>query len=146
MKGEGFLTKNISGFTRLLESVVSTDNLCRAPGLLQGLDPRVKIVTFVLFIITVGLARSLWPLAVMFILILVFSTLSKVPLGFFLKRVFLFIPIFAAVIAIPALFITPGSPLATIAGKVIITEQGPEPPGYYSLESLIHCLSVYFLF
>lgn len=129
MKGEGFLTKNISSFTHILESVISTENLCRASGLLQGLDPRVKVATFVLFIVTVGLARSLWPLAIMFVLILALSSLSKVPLGFFLKRVFLFIPIFTAVIAIPALFITPGSPLVTIAGKVIITEQGARTAG-----------------
>jgi cobalt/nickel transport system permease protein len=129
VKGEGFLTRNISTFTHILESVLSTESLCRAPGLLQGLDPRVKVVTFVLFIVTVGLAWSLWPLAIMFALILVLSSLSKVPLGFFLKRVFFFIPIFAAVIAIPALFITPGSPLVTVAGKVIITEQGARTAG-----------------
>ena len=129
MKGEGFLTKNISSFTHTLESVISTEDLCRAPGLLQRLDPRVKVVTFALFIVTVGLARSFWPLAIIFALILALSALSKVPLGFFLKRVFLFIPIFTAVIAIPALFITPGLPLVALAGKVIITEQGARTAG-----------------
>jgi cobalt/nickel transport system permease protein len=129
VKGEGFLTKNISGFTRVLESVVSTESLSRAPGLLQCLDPRIKVVTFVFFIVTVGLAHSLWSLLVIFGLILVFSTLSKVPLGFFLKRVFFFIPIFAAVIAIPALFITPGSALITLGHKVIITEPGARTAG-----------------
>ncbi|MGD0794711.1 MAG: cobalt ECF transporter T component CbiQ [Dehalococcoidales bacterium] len=129
MKGEGFLTKNISSFTHLLESVISTENLCRAQGLLQGLDPRVKVVTLVLFIVIVGLARSLSILAIIFILVLTLSFLSKVSLVFFLKRVFLFIPIFAAVIAIPALFITPGLPLVTIVGKVIITEQGARTAG-----------------
>ncbi len=129
MKGEGFLTKNISSFTRTLESVVSAEDLCRAPGLLQSLDPRVKVVTFVLFIVTVGLARSLAILGTIFSLILIFSFLSKVSLGFFLKRVLLFIPIFTAVIALPALFITRGEPLIAVAGKVIITEQGARTAG-----------------
>lgn len=129
MKGEGFLTKNISSFTRTLESVILAEDLCHAPGLLQSLDSRVKVVTFVLFIVTVGLARSLAILGTIFVLILIFSFLSKVSLRFFLKRVLLFIPIFTAVITLPALFITPGEPLIAVAGKVIITEQGARTAG-----------------
>lgn len=124
MKSEDFLTRNISSFTRALESVVVTEDLCYAPGILQKLDPRGKLSTFVLFIVITGLARSLWILAIIFALILALSFLSRVPLGFFLKRILLFIPIFTAVIAIPALFITPGKPLIDLAGKIIITEQG----------------------
>ena len=131
MKGGSFLTGNISSFTQALESIVVTEDLCRAPGLLQGLDPRVKVITLVLFIILVGLAQSL-P-----VLILIFacshfyaSLLSKVPRVLFLKRLFIFIPIFTAVIAIPALFITPGVPLLSLAGKTIITEQGARTAGF----------------
>jgi cobalt/nickel transport system permease protein len=45
-------------------------------------------------------------------------------LSFFLKRVLLFIPLFTAVIAIPALFTTPGNPLWHIGPHVSITQQG----------------------
>ncbi len=123
MKSRDFLSKNIAGITNALESVILTEDLCRAPGLLQSLDPRIKVSTFVLFIVTVGLARSIWPLVIMLAVILAFALLSKVPLGVFLKRTLIFIPIFTALIAIPALFITPGEPLATL-GKLTITEQG----------------------
>jgi len=43
--------------------------------------------------------------------------------------VLIFIPIFTALIAIPALFITPGLPLVVIGSKVIITEQGARTAG-----------------
>ncbi len=129
MKGEGFLTRNISSFTHALESIISTEALCRAPGLLQGLDPRVKVATFVLFIVMVGLAQSLSILAIIFVLSLTLSFLSKVSLVFFLKRVLIFTPIFTAVIALPALFITPGVPLVALAGKIVITEQGARTAG-----------------
>lgn len=129
MKDESFLTKNISSFTHALESVIATEDMCRTPGLLQSLDPRVKVATFVLFIVMVGLARSLSILAIIFVLILTLSFLSKVSLAFFLRRVLIFIPIFTAVIALPALFITPGSPLVALAGKIIITEQGAHTAG-----------------
>ena len=129
MKSDDFLSKNISNITHLLESVMSAEDLCRAPGLLQGLDARVKVATVVLFIVVVGLARSLPILGGIFALILVFVVLSKIPLGIFLKRILIFIPIFTAVIAIPALFVTPGAPLVTAGSKVIITEQGARTAG-----------------
>jgi len=129
VKSKDFLSKNIYSITNALESVILTEDLCQTSGLLQSLDPRIKVSTFVLFIVTVGLARSIWPLAIMLAVILAISFLSKVPLGFFLKRVLIFIPIFTALIAIPALFITPGDPLVTSAGKVIITEQGARTAG-----------------
>jgi cobalt/nickel transport system permease protein len=49
MRGESFLSKNISHITQALESVLFSEDLGRAPGLLQGLDARVKVVTFLLF-------------------------------------------------------------------------------------------------
>jgi cobalt/nickel transport system permease protein len=129
VKREDFLSRNISNITHALESVMSAEDLCRAPGLLQGLDPRVKVATVVLFIVVVGLARSLPMLAGVFVLVLVFGLLSRIPLGIFLKRILIFIPIFTAVIAIPALFVTPGEPLVTAGSKVIITEQGARTAG-----------------
>lgn len=128
MKAGGFLVKSISSFTHTLESVIINEGLSRAQGLLQGLDPRIKVLTFLLFIVIVALARSLSILAIIFILILALSFLSRVPLGFFLKRVLIFIPM-TAVIAIPALFITQGEPMVHLAGKIIITEQGVRTAG-----------------
>jgi len=136
MKGESFLANNISHITQALESVLFSEDLGRAPGLLQGLDARMKVVTFLLFIVIVSLTRSLPILGCIFFMVLVISLLSKVPLGFFLKRVLLFIPIFTAVIAIPALFITPGDALATVGSKVIITEQGARTAGFLVLRVL----------
>lgn len=130
MRGDGFLTGNISGFTQALESIVVTEDLCRAPGLFQGLDPRVKVITLLFFIILVGLARDLRILLLIFILAFLCIMLSKVPQVVFLKRLFIFIPIFTAVIAIPALFITPGDPLLSLAGKTVITQQGARTAGF----------------
>jgi len=129
VKGEGFLSKNISGFAHTLESVILNEELSHIQGLLQSLDPRVKVITFVLFIVITGLARSITVLVVIFFLILIMTALSKISLTFFLKRVLIFIPIFTAIIAIPALFITPGTSLVTIGSKIIITEQGARTAG-----------------
>jgi cobalt/nickel transport system permease protein len=129
MTGGGFLARNIAGFTQALESVVVTEDLCHAPGLMQGLDPRIKVVTLMLFIILVGLAQDFTLLIAIFILALLLVLLSKIPIALYLKRLLIFIPIFTAVIAIPALFITPGTPLLSIAGKAVITAQGAHTAG-----------------
>jgi cobalt/nickel transport system permease protein len=123
-RSEGFLSRSISGFTHTLESMILTEDLCCSPGLLQTFDPRIKILTFAGFLVVVALARNVWILVIVLALVVVLTLLSRIPLSFFLKRVLLFIPIFTALIAIPALFITPGQPLVSFGSQVAITEQG----------------------
>ena len=133
LKGDDFLTKSISGFSRVLESVVTTEDISRASGLLQSLDPRVKLVSFLLFIVGVSLVHSLPVLGGIFVLIILLSLTSKISPGFFLKRVLIFVPIFTLVIAIPALFLTHGQPLVHIFGKIVITRQGALSAGFLLL-------------
>lgn len=132
MNQEGFLTKNIAGLTSALESVMLNDELARTQGLLQSLDPRVKLFTFVLLIVIVGLAQSIWILGIILALVIALEILAKFPPWFFIKRVLLFLP-FTAVIALPALFITPGVPLFQIGSRVIITAQGAHTAGFLLL-------------
>jgi len=73
-------------------------------------------------------------LGIIFVLIMILSSFSRIAPGYFLKRILLFIPIFTLVIAVPALFITPGAPLVDIGGRVIITEQGARTRDCCSLE------------
>ncbi|MGA9048545.1 MAG: cobalt ECF transporter T component CbiQ [Dehalococcoidia bacterium] len=129
MTDGGFLARNIAGFTKTLESVLVTENLSRIPGIMQGMDPRVKVATVLLYIILVGLAQDFPLLIVIFILALILVVLSKIPVALYFSRLFIFIPIFTAVIAVPALFITPGVPLVYVAGKSIITVQGARTAG-----------------
>jgi cobalt ECF transporter T component CbiQ len=133
LQGDDFLTKSISGFSRVLESVVTTEDISHAPGLLQSLDPRVKLVSFLVFIVGVSLVHSLPVLGGIFVLIILLSLASKISPGFFLKRVLIFVPVFTLVIAIPALFLTHGQPLVHILGKIVITRQGALSAGFLLL-------------
>jgi cobalt/nickel transport system permease protein len=129
VRGEGFLAGNISGFASALESVILNEESLRRPGLLQKLDPRVKLFICLLSIAIVGLARSFWILGILFAIILALDLMAKLPLGFFVKRVFLFVP-FTAAVAVPALFITPGNATVNLLGKVVITAQGLHTAGF----------------
>jgi cobalt ECF transporter T component CbiQ len=121
---EGFISKNIESLSRALESAMTADDRCRAGGLLQGLDPRVKLASFVLFVIAAGLLRNLALLAALFVAVLLLVKLSRISLSFFVRRVLLFIPLFTAVIAVPSLFMTPGTAVWQIAGHLSITNSG----------------------
>ncbi|MFH1484671.1 MAG: cobalt ECF transporter T component CbiQ, partial [Chloroflexota bacterium] len=105
-------------------------------GLLQSLDPRTKLVTFLLLILTASLATNWETLAFLCLAASALAVLSHTPLGQFLKRVWLFVPLFTGIVAFPAVFsvVTPGEPLLTLVGtqgllvlntwELSITEQG----------------------
>jgi cobalt/nickel transport system permease protein len=123
-KNGSFLSKNIESLSGALESAMTADDRSRAAGFLQGLDPRVKITGFVLFIIAAGLLQHLVLLGVLFGVVLLLAFFSKVPLLFFIRRVLLFIPLFTAVIAVPALFTTPGTALLHIGSHLSVSNSG----------------------
>jgi cobalt/nickel transport system permease protein len=122
--GEGFLSRNIASLSGALESAMTADDASRLPGFLQGLDPRVKVAGFVLFVVTAGLLRNLPLLGVLFAGALLLVYFSKISLSFFLKRVLLFIPLFTAVIALPALFTTPGTVLWHVGAHLSVSREG----------------------
>jgi len=124
MRSEGFLSRNIAGLSQALESAIAADDLSRKQGLLQSLDPRAKVAGFLLMVVTAGLLHDLALLGALFVIVLLLVFLSRISVSFFLKRVLLFIPLFTAVIAVPALFTTPGTPLWHIGAHVSVTEQG----------------------
>lgn len=113
----GVLERTLANITGSLEATLFAEELTRQKGLLQGLDPRVKIVTFLALLLAVGLSRSLAIIAGLYVLALVLAWRSAVPLGFFVKRVWLFMPFFTGIVAVPAIFsfITPGTAVFTLA-------------------------------
>ena len=105
-----FLEKTLWGIASMLQESVFSETYASAPGLLQGLDPRVKFATLLLFLIVTSLVHSIPGLVGIYLFTLLLANLSHIGLPFFIKRVWLFIPLFAGVMALPALFnvITPG--------------------------------------
>jgi cobalt/nickel transport system permease protein len=82
-----------------------------------------------LFVIQVLLTKQIVVLLCLYTASLLLACLSKIRLGFFLKRTWIFIPLFSLFIALPAIFsiFTPGETLTIwkIAGlKLIVTRQG----------------------
>src|SRR5208283_929021 len=96
-KKKGFVQKAISDIFTFFEECLVNDSIARRKGLLQSLDPRVKLVSMVVLIFAVAMTHDIRLLAIVYGLTLVFAYLSKVEIVFFLKRVWVFIPIFAGI-------------------------------------------------
>lgn len=120
-----FVARTIVGVTEAIERTVYTEEHARRPGLLQRADPRVKVVLFALAVLTVGLARTLPVLLALYVAIVGLGLWSGFSPGFFVKRVLLGIPLFAGIVAVPALFLIGGAPLVRIplgVGQLTISD------------------------
>jgi cobalt/nickel transport system permease protein len=114
---KGFVGKTIDGIFNFLQEAFISESFSRRSGLLQSLDPRAKLVSILAVIFAVSLVGDLRLLIFVYLLTLLFSHLSKIDVLFFIKRVWLFIPIFAGIIAVPMIFniFFPGDPLVQLA-------------------------------
>lgn len=122
--------KTLLGTSTVVRQALFADDVARERGLLQALDVRVKILTIVALLVTTAFARSIPMLIVLYALTLVLAVASRLSLWFFLKRVWLFVPLFTAVVVLPATLnvVTPGTvviPLGTWFGHPIgVTSEG----------------------
>lgn len=125
-----FVEKTLRGGAGVLRQVMFSDDTSARGGLLQRIDPRVKVLTMVGLLLAAGFVHSSIVLAGFYALTLVAATASGLPLGFFIKRVWLFVPIFTGIVVLPATLsiVTSGHvivPLWTWDGTVEgITTQG----------------------
>jgi cobalt/nickel transport system permease protein len=119
-----FLEKNLANISHTLEQTLFAEKIAQKDGLLQRRDARIKVLALILFLVAVGLSHSLLIILGLYILLLGLAWVSAVPMGFFIKRVWLFMPFFTGIVAIPALFITPGPALAHLPLGLVITQTG----------------------
>jgi len=117
------------GAISFLKGSAFSDEYASKDGFLQSIDPRIKLVTFGVFLLATLFTKSITVAACLYILCLGLTWCSKISMGFFLKRTWIFIPLFSLFIAIPALFsiFSPGEALVSFKiGKLcfVITRQG----------------------
>ena len=99
-----------------VERAMVADELARRPGLLQRLDPRVKFVSLLALIVTAALATRMTVLGGLLVLALALVAVSRIGLARFAARAWSFIPLFTAVVMLPAIFsaVTPGHAVLTL--------------------------------
>jgi cobalt/nickel transport system permease protein len=135
-----FLDKTLLAVAQVAERSFFAEHVAQKKGLLQSLDVRIKLVSFLFLIILASMLRTPQTLWLLYTFGLVIALVSAVPPGLFLKRVWFFVPLFSAAIVLPALLniVTPGDPILvliklrsahhwgpyTIPQEIAITRQG----------------------
>lgn len=126
MKSNNFIERSIVDALAFLRDSVFAEEYALRNGFLQLLDPRVKIISFLLLILEALFTGSDAVLFFLYGVCLFLVLISKINLGFFLKRTWIFIPLFSLFIVLPAIF-GPGEALLTwhiLGAKLIVTHQG----------------------
>lgn len=130
-----FVAKTLRGATGVLRQAIFSEDVAGRRGVMQRLDPRVKLITIIGLLFVVAFVHALPVLLAAYAATLLLAMASGIPVGFFVKRVWLFIPIFTGIVVLPATLsvITPGHvivPLWHWHGHVEgITAQGLQGAG-----------------
>ena len=125
MSGRTFIESTVRGFTEALAHALLSERAAGQAGLLQTFDPRVRVLGLLALVAAVVLCRRIEVIAVLLGLAALLAVSSRVNLASLAKRVWLVVLGFTGLIALPALFLTPGEPWFTIPGlRLSITQHG----------------------
>ncbi len=129
-KKGSFVEKTIGGASGLMRQAMFSEDMAAQPGLLQRIEPRIKLLTLLGLLVSAAFVRHIPVLVAMYAMTLALAAASGLSLSFFIKRVWLFIPIFTGIVVLPATFsfITHGDivvPFGTWFGHPVgMTSQG----------------------
>jgi cobalt/nickel transport system permease protein len=136
----GFIVKTLHDIADVLRDEVFSESVAGRRGLLQQLDPRIKVLTILVLIGSAGLLHHIVTLFFFNLWLFWLARVSRVPMATFIKRVWIVVPLFTGIVVLPVLFniVQPGTPLVvlfhldhplhvgflTIPSEVAITLQG----------------------
>lgn len=103
-----FIERTVHSLADAVEQTLFAEEIANTQGLLQRLDPRVKVIGLLLLVVATAMSHSLLVIAALFALALSLALLSQVPIRHLASRVWLAVLFFTGAIALPAIFVTPG--------------------------------------
>jgi cobalt ECF transporter T component CbiQ len=116
-----FVERTIFNLTYGLNFAALAEDSARSGGLLQAIDPRVKVVGVLAVIVSAAVSHNLWTIAAAFIAANIVAIGSRISPFFLTRWVWTPVFFFTGLIALPAVFLTPGTP---IHAHWPVTEQG----------------------
>ena len=106
-----FAERLAHGLAQTMEHALDAEAMGARQGLLQGLDPRIKLIGFLALIISGVLTHSLTVLSALFLLTLILAFSSRITVDRLCKQVWIGVLLFTGVIALPAIVVVPGVPI-----------------------------------
>lgn len=117
------LEHNLARFTHFLQEGFLAEETARLNGWFQKIDARVKLFCILILVLTTAFSRDLVVILCLYLLSLIFCSGSRLLTTSFVRRIWMFMPLYTAFVAAPALFLTPGDPLWG-STRFSITAQG----------------------
>jgi len=122
-----FLERTLRESARVVEDAVFAERCARQPGLLQSLNPRLKLLSVLALLVAATFLHhlpSLWALAVF---VIACAALSGIRARLLFNRVWWFVPGIFVIVALPAMlsWVTPGDPLAVLYRAAEPPQLGP---------------------
>lgn len=99
------------GLMQAMEHALDAESMAARPGFLQGLDPRIKLVSLLALIVSGVVAQSLSILVALFLLALLLAYSSHITAARMCKQVWISVLLFTGAIALPSIVLVPGTPL-----------------------------------
>ncbi|MDD3345824.1 MAG: cobalt ECF transporter T component CbiQ [Candidatus Omnitrophica bacterium] len=126
---ERFVEHSLSSFLAFLKDALLSEEVSLRRGFVQSLDPRIKILSFSFLIVAVLFSKSIPVLFCLYSLSIALACVSGIGLFFFLKRTWVFIPLFSLFIALPVLSgnFSPGEKLFALNlghAAITVTREG----------------------
>jgi cobalt/nickel transport system permease protein len=112
--GGAFLDRLAGGLVHAMDHALDADNLAHRDGLLQRLDPRVKLAGLLGLIVVAVFVKSLAVLGGLFLVAVALALPSQVSLSRLARQIWLKVFAFTVLIALPAVFLVPGTIVARV--------------------------------
>ncbi len=111
-----YIERSLAGISESIRITLASEPYAERPGLLQRLDPRVKIASLFALVAVTSAVHRLPALLGLYGMATIFAVSSRISPMMLAKRVWLSVPLFTGAIALPAALnvITPGRPLVVL--------------------------------
>ncbi|MCX5710638.1 MAG: cobalt ECF transporter T component CbiQ [Candidatus Omnitrophica bacterium] len=103
-KSHNYIQRSLLGMVSFFKEAIFAEEFAFKPGLLQKIEPRIKAALILSLILASIFIKTTPLLLVLYLFCLLLAALSRISLIFFLKRTWVFMPIFALIIALPLFF------------------------------------------
>jgi len=126
----------LNGVVKVLRNSLDLETISRRNGWLQSADPRFVFVLLISLLVVAVLLKNPLSLLAVIIFANAMALTSRVPMRWYLKRVWLFIPLFTVMILLPSMtnLITPGRMVGQSISLLDTTV-------YFTLEGLLYALT-----
>jgi cobalt/nickel transport system permease protein len=113
-RARGFLERTTDGLLDVFEYSLYAESLASKNGLLQSIDPRIKVIGMFSLIVATAMARNVSTILGVLLVALAAALLSGIPIRTLATRIWIAAFLFTGILVLPAIFITDGRVIARL--------------------------------